>query len=108
MGAKNRWTRKQVHLFRSATPRKCTWLAPLARSRSHLIFDKWTGEALPLIAAEKAERQKATQFKAGESPNPAGRRGKEQVNTKTYSPVPKRDAKKMNAASTPLAELQVK
>lgn len=54
----------------------------------------------PLIASENAERKKASQFTQGESGNVKGRPiGKEQVTTKTSSPV-NRDRKASDAHST--------
>lgn len=53
----------------------------------------------PMISAENEARQKAARFKKGESPNPAGRKGKEQVETKSSPPV-SRDTKSKDAAST--------
>ena len=41
----------------------------------------------PLIAKENEARREASKFKKGECANPAGRKGKEQVTTKTSSPV---------------------
>lgn len=53
----------------------------------------------PLIAKENEARREAAQFKKGECPNPAGRKGKEQVTTKSCEPVP-RDRKAEHARST--------
>lgn len=50
--------------------------------------------------AEKEAKKQASQFKPNICPNPNGRRGKEQVDTNSYPPVPKRDTKAKNANST--------
>lgn len=71
-------------------------------TRRHLTPDQMAticADVLPMISEEKKAKQEATQFKPGVSPNPEGRKGKEQVNTESYSPVP-RDTKKMNEQST--------
>lgn len=57
------------------------------------------GAVLVMVAEEKKAKGKASQFKAGVSGNPDGRRGKEPVNTKPCSPSP-RDNKKMHEQST--------
>ena len=53
----------------------------------------------PMIAKERDSKQVATQFKPGVSPNPAGRKGKEQVEADSPPPVP-RDIKKKDEQST--------
>jgi hypothetical protein len=54
------------------------------------------GRMLPLLEAEAAERQKATQFQKGKSGNPSG---KKQVTKKTSSPA-RRDRRKSDARTT--------
>ena len=51
-------------------------------------------------AAECGRARAASQFKAGQTGNATGRKGKEQVNLKPDSPDPVRDLQKMNANST--------
>jgi hypothetical protein len=90
-------------------------LAPEVESVSEYIFDcnvhrrnltpdqtvGITAQVWPMIAEEKKAKQAATQFKAGVCPNPAGRKGKEQVTTDSPSPVPEpRDRKKSDEQST--------
>jgi ParB-like nuclease domain len=72
-----------------------------------------TVDVWPMIADEKKAKREATQFKAGNNANPEGKNqrtvtvnppspsstGKEQVNTKPCSPVP-RDRKKSDEQST--------
>lgn len=52
-----------------------------------------------MISEEKNAKREATQFKPGNNASPNGRKGKEQVNTKPCSPVP-RDTKAMHEQST--------
>jgi len=70
--------------------------------RRHLSPDQIAfiaAELIPKIQEEKKAKQESTQFKAGNKAGPNGRKGKEPVNTDSYSPIP-RDVKQMNEQST--------
>jgi len=70
--------------------------------RRHLTPDQMASigyEILPMIQQEREAKQAATQFKPGVSPNPAGRKGKEQVDTIPCPPAP-RDIKAKHEQST--------
>ena len=60
--------------------------------RRHLTTDQRAMigyQILPLIQQDREAKQAATQFKPGVSPNPAGRKGKEQVEADSPPPVPR-------------------
>lgn len=75
------------------------WIYSTNKIRRHMTTDALAmvaGRMLPLIEAEAAERQKATQFQKGKSGNPSG---KKQVTKKTSSPG-RRDRRKSDARTT--------
>jgi len=79
------------------------WIWDTNALRRHMADDALamaSAAVWPLIAEENKANKSAAQQKAGQpSINPAGRRGKEPVKTKTFSPVD-RDLKAMTERST--------
>lgn len=75
------------------------WIYSTNKIRRHMEPDALAmvaGLMLPLLEAEAAERQKATQFQKGKSGNPSG---KKQVTKKTSSPA-RRDRRKSDSRTT--------
>jgi len=75
------------------------WIYSTNKIRRHMTPDALAmvaGRMLPLLEAEAAERQKATQFQEGKSGNPSG---KKQVTNKRSSPA-RRDRRKSDARTT--------